>query len=181
MAVVGLKSNTWLNKDGLNVFFNASIGERTKWGEENIEGTNTRKTSGTIDLASLPTLASTNKQIIADGVFLPKGALIEKIEIITLTETAGTNANLDIGLVKEDRTTEYDFNGLLTAGDDFNGGTDLGKLYTYVVGTTDAGAVVGTVLTERCLITANPETADFTAGTIEVRIYWSRPLTGDLS
>jgi hypothetical protein len=178
MAVVGLKSNTWLNDDGLEVRFNASIGEATKWGEENIPGTNTRKTSGTIDLADLTT---TDTTIIADGVFIPKGALIEKLELITLTETAGTNANLNIGLIKEDRTTEYDFDGLLAAGDDMNSGTDLGKLYSYVVGTTDAGTKIGTVLTERCLLTASADTAAFTAGTIEVRIYWSRPLTGDLS
>lgn len=176
MAVVGLKSNTWLNKDGLNVLFNKSKGETSRGGEVIVDGSMVRCTEVGIDLTDLTT---TDETIVNDGVFLPKGALIEKLEIIATKETAGTNANLNIGLVKEDRSTEYDFDGLLAAGDDFNGGTDLGKVYSYVVGTTDAGSKLGTILTEKCLITAGADTAVWTAGIITVRIYWTRPLNSD--
>lgn len=176
MAVVSLKSNKWKNADGLNVYFNKSKGEATRWGEEDVPGTNKRMTQGTIDLTLL---SATDSTIVAENVVLPKGALIEQIEIITLKESTGVNSNLNLGLIKLDDTA-YDLDGLLAAGDDFNGGTDLGKVYSYVVGTTDAGAVVGTVLTEACRIVAGADTAVFTAGIIQVRITWERPLTTDL-
>ena len=177
MAVVGLKSNTWLNKDGLNVYFNKSKGEINRGGEELLGDNNTNITYVTIDLTQLGT---TDQVIVSDNTFIPKGALLEKLEIITTKETAGSNANLDIGLVKEDRSTEYDFDGILTAGDDFNGGTDLGKVYTYTAGTGDAGAKLGTVLTETCLVTAKADTATWSGGVIRARIFWTRPLAADL-
>lgn len=183
MAVVGLKNSTkvWKNDDGLIVYFDNAQSTMNRGGEIHVDGSDKRMTQVVIDLTDLPTLSSGDVQIVADNVFIPKGAFLEKMEITTLTETTGTNSNLDIGLVKQDRTTEYDFNGLLTAGDDFNGGTDLGKTYTYQAGTTDAGVKMGTVLTEDCLITANPETADWTAGVIRVDITWTKPLAADLA
>lgn len=181
MAVVGLKSKTWLNNDGLLVYFDNAQSTMNRGGEIHVVGSDKRITQVVIDLTDLPTVSSGDIQIVADNVFIPKGALIEKMDIITLTETTGTNANLDIGLVKQDRSTEFDFNGLLAAGDDFNGGTDLSKAYSYQAGTTDAGTKMGTVLTEDCLITANAETADWTAGVIRVDITWTKPLAADLA
>ena len=77
MAVVGLKSNTWLNKDGLNVYFNKSQGETSRGGEVIIDGSMVRCTEVGIDLTDLTT---TDETIVNDGVSLPKGALIEKLE-----------------------------------------------------------------------------------------------------
>lgn len=180
MAVVGLKTNTYIDNTGLLQYFGKAQSTSNRWGEENIPGTNKRVTQGSIDLTSLATLASGNQTIVADNVFIPKGALIEEIKVTVTKETTGVNANLNLGLVKEDRSTEYDFDGLLAAADAFNAGTDLGTVTTYNVGTTEAGAKLGTVLTEACLLTAAPETADFTAGVINVRIIWSRPLSADV-
>ncbi len=182
MAVVSKRTNPspWLNDDGLSVFFGRSEGAVSITGELNTLGP-VHCVSVTIDLDSLPTVASGDEQLQDDTLVIPQGALIEKVEILVTEETAGTNANLDIGLVKLDRSTELDFNGILTAGDDFNGGTDLGALYTYVKGTTDAGALVGAVTAFPGLITASAETADFTAGVIKVRVYYSIPGATDLA
>lgn len=179
MAVVGLKTKTWSNDDGLYIFYGPSEATRTRGGEYRIGGPQ-HITQVSIALASLPTVASSNKQIVADNVTIPSGAFIEKVVVFVTKETAGTNANLDVGLVDQDRSTEIDFNGFLAAADAFNGGTDLGTTTEYVVGTTEAGALIGTKITNTGLITANAETADFTAGVIQVRVYWSVPLSADL-
>lgn len=183
MAVVGLKSTNkvWANNDGLRVYFDNAQSTMNRGGEIHVDGSDKRKTQVVIDLTDLPTVASANQQVVADNVFIPKGAMIEQVDVVVLTETAGVNANLDVGLVKQDYSTEYDFNGLLAAADAFNGGTDIGTVTVYNVGTTEAGAKIGTVLTEDCLITANAETADFTAGVIRVDITWTKPLAADLA
>lgn len=182
MAVVGKQtSGVWdTNADGLYWRYGTNEGTAQITGELKTFGAR-RMVEVTIDLDSLPTAASGNEQIQSDTVTIPAGALIEEVELIATEETAGTNANLDIGLVDQDRSTEIDFNGLITAGDDFNGGTDLGKVYRYVVGSTDAGALIGTKLTNTGLITASPDTADFTQGVLKCRVYYSIPLASDLS
>lgn len=182
MAVVGKQtSGVWdTNSDGLYWRYGVNEGTAQITGEYKTYGPR-RMVEVTIDLDSLPTVASGNEQIQSDTVTIPSGALIEEVELVATEETAGTNANIDIGLVDQDRSTEIDFNGLITAGDDFNGGTDLGKVYRYVVGTTDAGALIGTKLTNTGLITASADTADFTSGVLKCRVYFTIPLASDLS
>lgn len=181
MAVVGLKSNAWLNSDGLYVPLGTSEVTSNRGGSYRVDGP-LHLTEVTIALASLPTVASGNEQIVADNVVIPAGAFIEKVVVMVTKEPtdAAGNANLDVGLVDQDRSTEIDFNGLLAAADAFNSGTDLGRTTEYVLGTTEAGALIGTKLTNAGLITASAETADFTDGVIKVRVYWSVPLTADL-
>lgn len=182
MAVVGKQtSGVWdTNSDGLYWRYGVNEGTAQITGSYKQLGPR-HMVEVTIDLDSLPTVASGNQQIQSDTVTIPNGALIEEVELQVTEETAGTNANLDIGLVDQDRSTEIDFNGLIAAGDDINGGTDLGKIYRYVVGSTDAGALIGTKLTNTGLITANAETADFTAGVVKCRVYYIIPLASDLS
>lgn len=182
MGVTGKQtSGVWTNSDGLYWRYGVNEGTAQITGDLKTFGAR-RVCEVTIDLDSLPAHDATNAvQIQSDTVTIPAGALIEEIELIAMEETAGTNANLDIGLVDQDRSTEIDFNGLIAAGDDFNGGTDLGKVYRYVVGTTDAGALVGTKITNTGLITANAETANFTAGVLKCRIFYSMPLASDLA
>jgi len=178
MAVVSLKTGYWLNGDGLNVAFPSTAKTVTRGGEVDFDGRH--MTKAVIDLTALPTQASGNKQIILENCVIPNGAFIEQVDVVVTKETTGTNANLDLGFVKTDRSTELDFNGLLAAADAFNAGTDLGTITTYTVGTTEAGALIGTQLGFDGILTANPETADWTAGVIEVRIYWSIPLSADV-
>lgn len=178
MAYVDVKSNSWKNADGLIVYFGTDEGKATTVGEYRTLGRR-RQYEVDIDLTTLPTQASGNVQVLDTSWHLPAGCFIESLEIFTTKETAGTNANLNIGLVKTDLTV-YDDDGILAAGDDFNGGTDLGTTYTYVKGTTDAGALVGTKLAYNGYLCAQPDTADFTAGVIKVRIYVSFPLSTEV-
>lgn len=173
MAVVTLKTGVELNGDNLAVQYPRARGTELRGGElATTDGKHV--TEVFIDLPSLATAASGNEQIVAENVTIPAGAFIEKVEVFVTKETAGVNANLDLGFVKAvDRSTEIDFNGLLAAADAFNGGTDLGTTTEFVVGTTEAGALIGTQLAYTGLITASADTADFTAGVLRVRIYWS--------
>lgn len=178
MAYVYKKSLTWLNPDGLVTYFGTDEGQASTVGEYRTLGRR-RQYEVDLDLTSLPTQASGNVQILDSSWHLPAGCFIESLEIFTTKETAGTNANLNIGLVKTDGTV-YDDDGILAAGDDFNGGTDLGTTYTYVKGTTDAGALVGTKLAYNGYLCAQPDTADFTAGVIKILINVSFPLSSEV-
>lgn len=186
MSVVSLNSSYAVNADGLLQYYGIGENVITKAGEFATTG-GSRVTEVIINLLALSTAcpaAGGNECIIADNVTLPNGAIIEKVEVYVLKETSGANANLDLGLVDQDRTTEIDFNGLLAAADNFNGGTDLGASYTYQILdgslTSEGGALIGTKLTNTGILTASPDTADFTAGVVRVRITWYVPLSGDV-
>lgn len=177
------RSKYWFNNDGLMILYGTSEGTVGTVGEYMLKGTPYHFVEATITLANLPAYNATTDsdvQILSDTVLIPNGAFLEKLEIQTFKETTGSSANLDIGLIDQDRVTEIDWDGILIAGDDFNGGTDLGTLYTYVKGTTDAGALMGTKITNSGYLTARADTADFTAGIIKVRLYYTVPLSGDL-
>lgn len=186
MTVTSLNTKVWDNNDGLHVFLGLGEAVATKAGEYEMFG-GSHVTEVILDLVALTAAApqAGGKQcIIADNVTIPNGAFIEKVEVLVLKETAGVNANLDLGLVDQDRSTEIDFNGFLAAADAFNGGTDIGGLFTYGVidgtRTTEGGVLLGTKITNTGLLVANVETADFTAGILRIRIFWYTPLSGDL-
>jgi hypothetical protein len=178
MAVTSLKTNYWDNSDGLRIYFPDS--DRTTRGGSVISA-GSNQTNAVIDLTALPTVSSGDQQIILENVVFPLGASIDKVELIVRKETAGSSATLDVGLVKTDRSTEYDFNGLLAAANDFNAGTDVGKVFTFTNGATEAGTKLGIPLTEAAYLTANAATADFTAGIVELRIFWTVPLSADVT
>lgn len=185
MAVVGRTTTKWLNNDGLLVALRAKdLAVPVKAGAFSFPTDGDKAVvKVTLDLASLPTAASGNELIIDDGVTIPAGAFIHKVEVVVIeepTEASGTDANLDLGLVDQDRSTEIDFNGLLAAADVWHAGTDLGVITTYDTGTTEGGALLGTQITNTGLITASADTDDWTDGTVEIRIYYTMPLTGDL-
>jgi len=180
---VSRHDNEWHNDDGLYILYGVSEADVNRAGSIKYLGNGRHVAEVVISLPDLPlynATADADVQIVSDTVVIPNGAFIEEVEIVTTKETAGTNANLDLGLVDQDRVTEIDFDGFLVAGDDFNGGTDLGTVYRYVQGTTDHGALIGTKITNSGLITARADTADFTAGVIKVRIFFSVPLSADL-
>jgi hypothetical protein len=173
----------YVNADGLRIPYGTSEGKNAGAGEYSLTGPQ-HMTELTIELADVPSSAG----IISSGVHLPAGVLIEKIHTLVTVETAGVNANLDLGLGYQHATTfaqtELDYNGLLAAADVFNSGTDVGASTTmfneFLPGGTEAGALVGTTLATtnpRYLVTANYDTAAFTAGTLVVRIFWSKTPT----
>lgn len=186
MSVVALTTGV-NNADGLRQRYGVNEVTVQRGGEYSVLGNGNHMVTFSLDLLALSTActtASTNECIILDNVTIPNGAFIRSVNVFVTKETAGSNANLDLGLVDQDRTTEIDFNGLLAAADAFNGGTDLGATYTYQLLdgtlTTEGGALIGTKLTNTGLITASPDTADWTAGVVQIAITYFMPLSADL-
>lgn len=177
------RSKYWFNNDGLMILYGTSEGTVGTVGEYMLHGTPLHYVEATITLASLPAYNATTDsdvQVLSDTVCIPNGAFLEKVEVLVTKETTGSNANLDIGLVDQDRVTEIDFDGILAASDDWNAGTDLGTLTTFIKGSTEVGALMGTKITNTGYLTARADTADFTAGIIKVRVFYTVPLSGDL-
>lgn len=187
MTVTALTTG-YNNPDGLRQRYGVNEATVQRGGEYSIMGDGKHKVSVALDLLALSTAApqAGGKQcIICDNVTIPNGAFIEKIDVVVTKETAGVNANLDFGLVDQDRTTEIDFNGFLAAADAFNGGTDLGSHIVYEKTdagslTTEGGALIGTQITNTGLLCANPETADWTAGVLQITVTFSMPTSSDV-
>jgi hypothetical protein len=165
---------SWTNSDGLRVNFGiteVTTSVADNFGEYSYDGP-LHLTSFMIDGVDIP-LAET---ILSDTVTIPNGAHIEKVEIyvITAMDSSGEAATLDVGLIDQDRTTEIDYNGLIVDETEAHMAT-TGTLLTFVNATTEAGALVGTTLSNTGLITVSANTELFTSGRIQVRIYWFKP------
>jgi hypothetical protein len=110
-----------------------------------------------------------------DLVLFPSGARIEEIEVVG--ETAATSAGsavLNIGLVREDRTTAYDDDGFVAA----LAKTAIdaaGEKNVIRVGSSGAGALIGTTLANKGYLSANYDTAAFTAGVVVVTVRYYIP------
>lgn len=126
-----------------------------------------------IDLTDLTATAAVVSG--ADNIFVPAGMVIEQVEIVVDTAAVGATATLDIGLIQTDRSTEIDYeaftNALAVAS------LTAGNKITLIKGSTSAGDMVGTGTATANVghITANYNTAAFTAGVIVVRIKYRRP------
>lgn len=180
MAVVTLNTNEWLNADGQMVLFGTDRARASRGGEFStlIEGKHCVEV--TIALAGLPAFGTGNYQIVADNVNIPNGAQIEQVDIFASKAMVNSGSGtLDIGLVDQDRSTEIDFDGFVaalakTAYD------AIGEYTKIVVGSTGAGALMGTKITNTGLIVARANTSDYTAGVVKVRIWYTTPLAADL-
>jgi len=111
------------------------------------------------------------------GVQIPSGVRITEVELFVETAfTSGGAATLDVGLIRYDRSTELDYNGFvaalaLTAID------AAGETTVLRVGSTGAGALIGTTLANPGIMTVNYGTAAYTAGKLKIRVKWYRPNT----
>lgn len=156
----------WLNEDGLYVKFGTDEATPGIGGETNISG-DLREMAFDVDLAALTTSAV----IQGDNIWLPKNARIDSVVVEVVTAAEGATADLNVGLMKTDRTTAYEADGLVKAADVATIDA-AGKKLTLIVGATAAGDSIGTTLTENALITADYDTAAFTAGLVRVRVYY---------
>lgn len=160
---------SWRNSDGLNVFFGPTEGTSGTSGSVKTYGDNAVLTQ-IINLADLTTTA----QYLDQHAELPKGALIEKVEIAVLTVAASSGTGtLNVGLSQSDQTTNISDTALVAAAT--TAALAAGALITINVGTpnTFLGANVGTVLSVNGLLTAKAGTAVFQSGKVEVRIYYN--------
>lgn len=160
----------WSNADGLYLQWGTEKTVPNVAGEYKTYG-RLREVEVKIDL----TAVGVNSTILSDTTFFPKGARIEEVEIFTQTAaTSGGAAALNLGLIRTDRTTAYDADGFvaalaLTAID------AAGEKTVLRVGSTGAGAFIGTTLANVGLLVADYDTAAYTAGVLIVRIRYYVP------
>lgn len=165
-------ANTWMNSDGLYLKTGTEEAALSKAGAYRNDG-NYHVVEVTIpDMTALGTSAA----IQDDVTFIPKGARIEKLELVTETACTGTSSALNVGLQRRDRSTEIDYDGLIAAAAlaTFNA---AGETVTFTAGSTAAGALLGTTLANNGYITADYDTGAFTAGKIVIRVFYRFPVT----
>lgn len=166
----------WYNADGLYVKFSTEEAAPGLVG-----GYNTRGPRQMIEVflseTKLTGLSATAGATVLDyNAVLPKNSHIEKITVIAEKACTGVGAVLNLGLIKTDLATELDYNGLVAAIPLASVDT-IGETTELVVGSTYAGALIGTVLTENGYFVADYDTAAFTAGSLRIRIEYTRDLT----
>lgn len=161
---------TWHNGDGLYIKYGQDEITVTDTGEFNTSGRD-HEIESVITLTGLGTAAA----IQNDTVVVPSGARISRVIVENeVAATSGGSAVLNVGLIDQDRATELDYDGLVAALAlaSFN---TVGEQVELVVGSTGAGALIGTTLTNAGLITADYDTAAFTAGKVRIRIFYYIP------
>jgi hypothetical protein len=160
------------NGDGLSLKLGVVEGQSGRAGEYNTFGPQTVYEFA-INLADLTSASA----ILDYNTTFDKGLLIEKVEVQTVVAVTGTNAALNLGLIRLDDTTTYDVDGLgKAAALTQTAMADVGNVLTYVDGTSNAGDFVGTILANAGRLVGDYDTAAFTAGRVVVRVYASKPL-----
>ena len=157
----------YTNADGLRLKYGTERATPNIGGEYRTYG-RLHEVEFKIDLANL-TEAET---ILSDVTVIPSGVIIQEVEINTKT-AAATGVAIDIGLVKLDRTTEVDFDGLVAAFPTASMNA-AGEKTILSDNTTYDGALVGAATAFPSFVTCSRTTATaFTAGSIIVTIrYW---------
>jgi len=109
-----------------------------------------------------------------DNIFFPANVRIEEVTVVN-ESAAATGVSIDLGLVRTDRTTEIDYNGILAAcvTADFN---SLGEKITYTATSGTIGALVpaGTTGANPGYLTANSTSTLYTTGVLIIRIKYRR-------
>lgn len=160
----------WLNADGLYVKLGTDEGARTTGGMHRSPA-NGGDTVFEFEVL-LTDLNTSTPTIVADNVVLPKNSQIISCEIINeVAATSGGSATLDVGLIRLDRSTEIDYNGIVAAAalSTFN---SVGETNTIKFGSTGAGALMGALSdgTYPGLFVCQAGTAVFTAGRVTIRV-----------
>lgn len=167
----------WTNADGLRVTFGAERAEPHNGGAISTMGAQKlieAEIAALSELADTPEVVGREDGGASYGVFIPKGAVIEKVEIFTsvAADSAGDAGVLDLGLIRTDAAgTEIDYDGLAANLPQAN--MDAGETHTITLGATGAGALIGTTLAHNGLLVASYDTAQFSAGSIKIRVYYS--------
>lgn len=161
----------WTNSDGLRVRLGTTEAEVTRGGFINSDANTTYEF--VIDLVNLGS-ASAELEDVQDFV-IPAGFVFYEVRIVTETAVTGTNATLNIGLNKQDRSTAYDATAFLAAAPRTDWAT-VGTSFTYKVGVTGIGTKVGVAIVDSAdahaglTLCADYDTAAFTAGRIRVQL-----------
>ena len=181
----------WTNSDGLRVKFGAEEGSVAKGGEvmtmDNICSIHFNILAADMQSATAAILGSVGGTTYngSNGIQVPEGARILGLDVLTQTAFTSTGtiatASLQIGLKKwSDFSTELDHDGFATTsfvGDRMDA---VGERTYIEVGTTGAGALIGTTLSEDGVISvtaAGHATHPFAAGVLKCRLDYYYPGT----
>lgn len=158
------------NADGLRLKFGTEKATAMTAGEYRTYG---RLHEVEVRIPDMTTLTET-ETILNDLTVLPSGVIIQEVEINTKT-AAATGVAIDVGLIKVDRSTEYDYDGLLAAFPTASMNA-AGEKNIISDNTTYDGALIGAVLAFPAYISASRTTATaFTAGDIVLTVRYWRP------
>lgn len=163
-------AQTWDDNAGLHQVYGVDQATTQNGGEYRNNG-QFREIEIKIDLTTL----DQTEKVLYDNIFVPAGMRISEIKVVTHT-AAATGTAIDLGLIRTDRTTEIDYDGLLTAFPtaSMNAANET-QIYT-VPGAAAGGALVGTTTANVGHITCSRTDATaFTAGIIYVTIKYYRP------
>lgn len=169
---------TWTNDDGLYIKYGPTEVTVVDGGEILAGQGDVHLLEFDLDYTTVDDSATAGATIVGDNVIIPKGAIVERIQIFTETawDSAGDAFVMNMGTVQLDRSTEIDFNGLLAAipQADMNA---AGEFQEVIVGHTYAGADIGVVgsSTYAGLITVDYDTAAPTAGKSKFRVFYHMP------
>jgi hypothetical protein len=161
----------WTNSDGLYIKFGTEEATAATSGMYN-KLDNEHEAEVVLTLTALGTSAA---RVGSETLVIPSGARITKVTVLNQTAaTSGGSATLNVGLQRLDRSTELDYDGLLVTAPlaDFNA---AGETKEYIIGVTGVGALVGTTTAYPGYITADYDTAAFTAGVVRVKIFYYFP------
>lgn len=162
---------TWLNSDGLYIKTGVTEATQTQGGTfGGVDSGGVKTVEVEIDLASLPT---TDGNIIADNVVIPKGSQIVEVKLVTEILAAG-GTSFTVGLYKLDRTTALSNTGIINAAllatHDAVGETTQWSVSAILpAATAGIGALVGTITTDAGLLTAK-RVGSYSAGRVTVQI-----------
>jgi hypothetical protein len=178
MALTYRNDSRWFNGDNLTVFFPGKANTPVRAGHVKVGGENCVEVL--VTLSELPVLSSdANGLLLADTVKIPQDVWVSRLETLVLTETAGVNANLNIGVVNATTMAIFDADYFLAAADIENAGTDVGLETVYRKGTTEAGTGIGAKTASDYYLCGAYDTAAFTTGVLRVRIFYSHVLDAD--
>ncbi len=181
---------SWTNNDGLYIKFGVEEGQVGKGGTYLVDGplqvtefkfdyTDCVLASAILGTKDGPTGVTAG----AAGILFPRGVRIEQVEVVAETAftSSGTigSATLDIGLIRNDRSTAYDDDGFVAALA-FSALDSVGEKNVITKGSTGAGAFIGTTLANSGWIVLNNDqhaSHPLTAGKGIVRIYHYTPQT----
>lgn len=169
-----MTSVNWLNQDGLYIRLGVNEGAVAKYGEYKTFGP-TRLVEAKVDFSDFAAFGTNT--ILSNEGEIPKFAHIEKIEVEVETAFVGATATLSLGLIGLDRVTVTAPLGNTVLANAITVATlTLGSITTIQVGASFVGASVGSGgnLTAPGLLTALVGTANFTAGSAKIRIYYTQ-------
>lgn len=162
-------AETWYNSDGLYIKYGLTEGATSKGGQILDNGFPYRIVELNLSYSDF----TSGSNIVHDTVVIPKYARVDKVEIVTTTafDSAADAFVANVGLIRTDRTTTYDADGLVAVLPQASM-DPAGDWATVDVNHTYKGALIGTTLAYNGLVVVDYDTAAPTVGACKMRIYY---------